>query len=109
MDTIRMLFNSFWFCLSIAVLNLYFLAVNLEAAETWEWSAIAVVTWTYLSWRTTRRDDEGIELTPNQRRDINVLSRKFKEDVEAIINEDTDDGSNRGADKKTDTKQPEDD
>ena len=110
MESIIKIINNFWFCLSMAVLNLYFLALQLEASETWGFSALGVVLWTYLAWRTTRPDRIAKpDMTLDQVMRLNKVTRQFKIDMEAIINEDKDDGSDNGEDKETDTKQSKDD
>lgn len=112
MDALRKLFNNFWFCLSMAVMNLYFLALKLEASEGWILSAVGVLAWAYLAWRTTRPEhlsQADIDMTPDQVMRMNKVTRQFKIDMEAIINEDKDNGSNNGKDKETDTKQSKDD
>ena len=73
----------------MGAVNLYSLASNLEAGEGPWLSVTAIMCCVYMAWSANRRKGiDDIELTPDQTMRINKVTRQFRVDMEAIINED---------------------
>lgn len=110
MQLILRILNNFWFCIGIATFSMLNMMGDMMEGDSPWLNAFLVCIWVYCAWRTTKRHTvDAIDLTPDQTIRLNKVTRQFRTDMEAIINEDKDDGSDRGEDKKTDTKQSKDD
>ena len=112
---IRKLLRNFWFCLMIAVLSLLTLSSAVLEGSTF-WIALGVfnvVYWVFAAYRTTKPQQAEVVLTDEQTHRITVITRRFKHELDEIIeeakdNEPNNNEPNNGKDKETDKKQSDD-
>ena len=100
MKFIMKVLSNFWFCLSMAVLSLFFVLGHIDAG-TYPWlSVVGGVCWIYLAWRTTQQPTlEDDALTPEQVKRITAATRTFRKEIDKVLKE--------AADNKTEEKDDE--
>ena len=102
MEILWKLLRNFWFCLSMAVINLLFIMQSLTDGSSPWLSAIGVVCWAFLAHRSTKTQHKEVPLTDEQTAKIRVATQRFSREMSEILKEATNDESNNGEDKEKD-------
>lgn len=90
MRSLAKLFRNFWVCIGFAVLSLFSLwSAALEESTGWIWmNVFSIVYWTHAAYRTTKSVHvDDIPLTNEQVLRINVITRRFTQEMEEVMNE----------------------
>ena len=102
MEILWKLLRNWWFCLGMAVMNLVYMAGSLlDGSSPWIYAA-GVVGWAFLAYRNSKPQTAEVVLTDEQTHRITVLTRKFRHDLDEIVNEVVKDESDRRKDQKED-------